>query len=382
VTANFTTELDAARDVAIQGDGKIVAAGIADVGITSRFALARFDTDGVLDAGFGGDGRVTTNLTAGTDAAIGIAIQTNGKIVVAGAANGRFALARYATDGTLDPRFGGDGVVRTNFPQGSEVAFDIALQEDGKIVAAGHARDAGRFAVARYKLNGDLDGTFSDDGRVITAFEGFEFAVGRGVVIQPNGKIVVVGEAAAPGRFALARYRINGRLDPLFGGDGRVTTNFTQGSDFALDVAIQVDGRIVAAGTTGEGSDPAFALARYEGDGSLDPTFGGDGRVTTQFPHGEDVASGVAIQGDGKIVAAGATGESGRLSRFALARYGTDGTLDPTFGDGGKVMTTFVEGFDFTIANAVAIQMDGNIVAAGSAGGAGGRFALARYLAA
>jgi uncharacterized delta-60 repeat protein len=381
VTTNFSADLDMARAVAIQADGKIVAAGRAGPGAHSQFALARYETDGTLDTSFAGDGKVTTNLTDGTDSAAGMAIQPNGKIVVAGSADGRFAAARYRTDGSLDSAFGGDGTVTTNFPNGTESAFDVALQPDGNIVAAGHARDGGRFAVARYKPNGHLDDSFSHDGRLTTEFEGFELAVGLGVALQANGRIVVAGEAEGPGRFALARYRSNGTLDPAFGGDGKVTTNFTQGFDEAVDVAIQTDGKILAAGTTGEGSDPAFALARYEADGTLDPTFDGDGRVTTQFRYGEDVASGVAVQADGRIVAAGATGEGGPFSRFALARYETDGSLDPTFSGNGKVITTFVVGFDFTIANEVAIQADGNIVAAGSAGGAGGRFALARYLA-
>jgi uncharacterized delta-60 repeat protein len=377
VTTNFTKWLDSARAVAVQPDGRIVAAGRA--GSASRwFGLARYRSDGMLDPTFGDDGRVITNLTDGTDQANGVVIQPNGKIVAAGGAGSRFGLARYRPNGYLDPVFGSDGTVTTDFPQGGDVALDVALQSDGKIVAAGVARDS-RFAVARYNANGTLDSTFGGDGRVTTTFAGSDLALGHGVGVRGN-KVVVVGGVV--GKFAVARYRANGTLDPTFSGDGRLTTDFTPGFDSAQDVAIQPDGKIVAAGTTGEGTDPAFALARYEGDGTLDPTFSDNGKLTTQFPFGEDIAHGVALQADGKIVAAGATGEGGPFSRFAVARYLEDGALDGTFGAGGKVTTPFVEGYDFTIAHGVAIQPDGNIVAAGSVGGGGGRFGLARYLAA
>jgi uncharacterized delta-60 repeat protein len=380
VATNLTPSLDFASGVAVQADGRIVAVGRA--GFAARwFGLIRYEPNGTLDASFGGDGKVTTNFTDGSDFATSVAIQTNGKIVAAGGADGRFGLARYRVDGTLDPGFGGDGKVITDFPNGQEGAVDLAIQADGKIVAAGVAQ-GGRFAVARYEPNGHLDASFSQNGRVTTGFEGFDLAFAHGVALRANGRIVVAGEVATPGRFALARYRGNGTLDLAFGGDGRITTNFGPGFDAALDVAIQGDGRVVAAGTTGEGSDPAFALARYEGHGSLDPTFAGDGRLVTQFPFGEDLAHGVAIQADGKIVAAGSSGEGGPFSQFALARYEPDGDLDPSFGTGGQVTTSFTEGYDFTIARDVAIQADGKIVAAGSVGGGGGRFGLARYLAA
>ena len=165
-----------------------------------------------------------------------------------------------------------------------------------------------------------------------------------------------------------------GELDPSFDGDGTVLTDFGA-LDVANGVAIQADGKIVAAGGSVSGS---FALARYNPDGSLDPTFDGDGRVLTDFGLDFDVASGIAIQADGKIVAAGTSGEFD-AANFALARYNPDGSLDPTFDGDGRVLTDFGardEGFD------VAIQADGKIVAAGfsDAGANPHNFALARYL--
>ncbi|MGH2724888.1 MAG: delta-60 repeat domain-containing protein [Actinomycetota bacterium] len=340
---------------------------------------------GDLDPAFGGNGKVTTNFPGGGDGASGVAIQEDGKIVAAGGAGGRFAVARYRKDGSLDPSFSGNGKVTTSFPGIREGAAAVAIQEDGKIVAAGGMATGtgGRFALARYNTNGTLDPTFGGDGKVTANFTaGGDFAAG--VAIQANGKIVAAGSANWNARFAVARYRKDGALDPAFSGNGKVTTNFTPGEDGAFSVAVQADGQIVAAGFIGEGSDePRFALARYLPDGSLDPAFGGDGRVSTNFVDDAlDVARGVAVQADGRIVAAGSAGEDSGNSRFGLARYEVDGALDPSFGGDGRVTTNFIAGVDnFDLAEAVAIQANGNIVAAGRDGSPVGRFALARYLA-
>jgi uncharacterized delta-60 repeat protein len=237
-------------------------------------ALARYKPGGALDATFGGDGRVTTGF-AGDAFATGVAIQSDGKVVAAGglfpAANfrQRVVLARYNPSGALDATFGGDGRVTTGFA-GDVLAEGLAIQSDGRIVAAGSLFPNGkqRFALVRYRSNGALDASFGGDGRVATAFAGN--ANGSAVTIQVDGKIVVAGATALPERtpkFALARYRQSGALDGTFGGDGRVVTGFA-GRASAEGVAIQPDGRIVAAGglfhvpLAPPGKD-RFALARY-----------------------------------------------------------------------------------------------------------------------
>ena len=175
-------------------------------------------------------------------------------------------------------------------------------------------------------------------------------------------------------KFALARYNSDGTLDATFGVDGKVMTDFTSGVDSANGVAIQADGKIVVVGPAGSydrnQGRTKFALARYNSDGTLDATFGGDGKVMTDFTSGGTDATGVAIQADGKIVAVGVAAapadvaaDSTRHSRFALARYNSDGTLDASFGVNGKVMTDFCARGD--AANGVAIQADGKIVAVG-----------------
>jgi uncharacterized delta-60 repeat protein len=390
VTTNFTSEDDVVLAIAIQPDGKIVAAGGSAFGKKANFTLARYNTDGSLDSGFGGDGKVTTKLTAGHDWVNALTIQPNGKIVAVGGSkplnnnNAKFALVRYDSDGTLDGTFDGDGKVTTNFTPGYDYAEDVALQPDGKIVVAGSAAGGGKkFALARYDPTGTLDGTFSGDGKVTTNFEsGFDIATG--MALQGDGKIVAAGWTGPAGgnnyKFALARYTTGGALDGTFSGDGKVTTNFTPGYDYAWDMALQPDGKIVAVGRAA-GKGGKFALARYTTGGALDGTFSGDGKVTTNFESGFDDATGVAIQGDGKIVAAGWAGPAGGNNyKFALARYTTGGALDGTFSGDGKVTTNFTSGNDY--AWDMALQPDGKIVAVGRAAGQGGKFALARYLAA
>src|SRR5262249_54426305 len=225
---------------------------------------------------------------------------------------------------------------------------------DGKLVVVGQTYKNNDytgedFAVARYNTNGTLDTTFGNGGRVRTDFPGLA-AVPSSVVIQPDGKIVVAGGAfplfTFLGNFEVVRYNPNGSLDRSFGSGGIVTTTFPQGS-YAFDVALQPDGKIVAAGTVfvdfipGEASDTDFALARYNTDGTPDATFGNGGQVSTDFLGMEDDAFSVLIQPDGKIVAVGSANNPATFYDFAVARYLSNGTIDTTFGVGGKVQTDF-----------------------------------------
>jgi uncharacterized delta-60 repeat protein len=213
--------------------------------------------------------------------------------------------------------------VRTDFgPQAKDYVIGATLQEDGRIVAAGQSGYQW-FALARYRTDGSLDLSFGDQGRIRTRFGPGLRASADDVAVQADRKIVVAGWAGNNYvSFALARYRPNGKLDPTFGGDGRVSTDFGRNAEAAEGVAIQRDGRIVAGGMASYYRE--FALARYQTDGSLDASFGNGGKVTTAFS-GDGWASAVAIQADGRIVAVGTVGEvvgNGISSGgFALARY-------------------------------------------------------------
>lgn len=329
-----------------------------------------------LDPTFSGDGKVNTAFNASSMTAV--VVQTDGKIVVAGRAapsgSRDFALLRYDTDGSLDGSFGVGGKVNTPFvPSRDDEATDLALQTDGKIVVVGNADDASfdpDFAVARYQSNGNLDSTFGTGGVLTTDFgggsSGSSFA--QRVVIQPDGKIVVAGHASlgstpAGNDFAVARYLSSGNLDSTFGIGGKVMTQVLGTSDLAFAVALQPDGRIVVAGR----ADDEAAIVRYGSDGSVDSSFGTQGIVTANLSAttSTDAANAVVVQADGKIVIAGYTGGSTGSFNFALARFNPDGTPDNSFGTSGNGrVTTDLSGNDDFIEDLV-LQGDGKLVAIG-----------------
>jgi uncharacterized delta-60 repeat protein len=236
---------------------------------------------------------------------------------------------------------------------------------------------------------GQLDPSFSGDGRQLTSFPGTVGTDQAYAVAIENGKVVVAGytdQGTGPGpyKFAVARFTSNGSLDHTFSGDGRVITRFpgTVGNDFAAGVAIE-NGKIVVAGRSEQaGGVDKFAVARYNPNGSLDKSFSGDGRVLTRFPGatGFDHADGVAIE-NGKIVVAGVSHQASGGNKFAVARYNPNGSLDKSFSGDGRQLTRFPGTTGIDDANAVAIE-NGKIVVAGFSQQAGDvdKFAVARYL--
>jgi uncharacterized delta-60 repeat protein len=334
---------------------------------------------GDLDTGFSGDGKVSTNLTSGIDYTVGMVIRPDGKIVTAGPAagkGGRFSLVRYNANGTRDGTFGTKGVVFTNFTKGGDLAYDLALQADGKLIAVGKAAGGGgRFALARYRPNGRLDTTFSGDGKLMTNLTaGNDYAYN--VAVQTDGKIVVVGGAGGGGgRFAIVRYKPNGMLDRSFSGDGKAFVNLTPGSDYADDVALGSGGAVLVAGAANFGPSGSLGLVRLVSDGTLDTTFDGDGKLIMSLTSGLDAAWGVAIQADEKIVAVGPAAKN-----MGVVRFDSAGAPDPTFGPSanGEVIIDFTAGTD--LADEVALDSAGRIVVVGvaSLNTANASFALAR----
>ena len=316
---------ETASAMAIQSDGKVVVVGYStddEEGCCEKFTLRRYTPSGALDTTFGSGGQVTTSIGAGADVAYAVAIQSDGKIVVAGSrpsANrgSNFALVRYRPTGALDTTFGSRGKVTTDFGISDDVAYAIVIQPDGKIAVGGYRQVGSNFdfALARYGPSGALDPTFGSGGKVITPI-GTGFDAAHALAIQPDGKIVAGGAGAYD--FAMARYTPTGALDPTFGSGGKVTTDISPFGGVAVGMALQPDGKIVLAGRAFTVSVvEGFALARYAPKGELDPTFGSGGTVTTSSPTGgSSGARGVAIQSDGKIVAAGSGGDG-----FMVARY-------------------------------------------------------------
>jgi len=376
-------------DIAIQTDGKIIAAGSATPDNHGDFALVRYNTNGSLDTTFDTDGIVTTDFGNNSEVGTAVALQLDGKIVVAGfstdaisGVDDKFALARYNSDGSLDTTFDTDGKV-TTFIGGADNAFAVALQSDGKIVVAGNASNGSNhdFALVRYNSNGSLDTSFDTDGIALTDF-GFDSGDGaEAMALQSDGKIILAGSSfnrnTNDSDFALARYNSDGSLDTTFDTDGKVTTDFGI-SVLGNAITLQSDGKIVMAGSGNNGIDGDFVLARYNSNGSLDTTFDTDGKVDWDFG-GQEIGNDVAIGLDSKIVVVGSTSSPlFPISSFVLARYNTNGSPDTTFDTDGVVITEF-GGDDF--GQAIAIQTDGKIIIGGSAnlGFTNVVFALARF---
>jgi uncharacterized delta-60 repeat protein len=345
---------------------------------------------GKLDPTFGDGGKVTTEFD-NSDQTRALAVQPDGKIVVAGEVwalpedTPSFGLARYNEDGTLDEEFSKDGKVVTRLADDYDYsrAYDIALQEDGKIVAVGSAVHpdlrGSVFALARYNADGSLDKSFGKAGKVLTnvvAVEDGPEESARAVAIQPDGKIVVAGATGNyVSDFAVVRYDSKGKLDTKFGKGGKAVTDI-MGLDVAESVSIQPDGKIVVAGYgTDETGKDDFIIVRYLPNGKLDTAFGEGGKVVTNFMGGQDQAFDMVLLPDGKIVAAGSAQVGGEWCQttegvtkicdkfgYALARYNEDGTVDDTFGENG---TALLEAEETGEARAIALLDDGRLALGG-----------------
>ncbi|MBS0444402.1 MAG: hypothetical protein JSR59_00490 [Proteobacteria bacterium] len=397
----FSTDI--ATAVAVQPDGKLVVVGTTYTNndfSDEDFVIVRYNANGTLDSTFGVNGKVVTDFRGLAAEPSSVVIQPDGKILVAGGAfplfvfAGDFKLARYDPDGTLDATFGSGGIVTTSFPGQGSYASALALQSDGKIIAAGtdyvdfSSEDSSDtdFALARYNADGTPDATFGQGGQVTTDFDGYNDDV-FSVLVQPDGRIVAVGSAKNPTNyydFALARYASDGTLDTSFGRAGKVRTDFGQhGFDQARSAVLQPDGRIVAAGfaITLNGAHQNFAVARYGANGLLDRTFANGGKRQIDFGSCCQSANEVLLQGDGKLVVVGYPNSESTDSDFTLARLVPNGALDAGFGSGGKVRTSF--GDLNGGANGAALQPDGRIVAVGFQATdtpRSAQFAIARYL--
>jgi len=319
---------------------------------------------GDLDTTFGTSGIVTTDFVSSSDdRAYGSAIQSDGKIIVVGSSGVNSAIARYNSDGSSDNSFDTDG--KLSFDFGSTDEFqDVVVQSDGKIVVVGTS--ANNFLVARYNTNGSLDTSFDTDGSDTEDIGTGTTDAAKSVVLQSDGKIVVAGNSG--NSFAIVRYNTDGSLDTSFDTDGKVTTLFS-GVTAAESVVLQSDGKIVVAGVAATN----FAVARYNLNGSLDNTFDTDGKVLTDIGVAlGDYGASVTLQSDGKIVVAGTS-----ANNFAVARYNTNGSLDTSFNTNGTITTDFGLTDE---AYSVVVQNNGKILVGGVAyNGSNQDMAISRY---
>ena len=289
---------------------------------TFNLQVPAWAADGDLDTSFGTGGKVTTAIGSADDTAYSVVLQSDGKIIAVGqsdnGANTDFAVVRYNADGSLDTSFGSGGKVTTAIGSSNDNARSVVLQSDGKIVVVGNSwSSAYDFAVVRYNADGSLDTSFGSGGKVTTQVGGSLSDTAYSVVLQSDGKIIVAG--ASDSDFAVVRYNANGSLDTSFGSGGKVTTPIGSSSDDANSVVLQSDGKIIVAGFS-NGATRDFAVVRYNANGSLDTSFDTDGIVTTPIGSGTDEANSVVLQSDGKIIAAGYS-HNGANNDFAVVRY-------------------------------------------------------------
>jgi uncharacterized delta-60 repeat protein len=389
---------------------RLVGVAALSLGLLTAVASA---APGKLDPGFGSGGLVSTATApaGGADFQDGLAIQPNRGILVAGSSEVgtdlfRWRIARYTSKGALDPSFGSGGTVLTamGVPGDFEHIWKLVVQPDGKIIAVGRAltpTGGADFALARYLADGQLDASFGTGGKVFTAIGSGTLADdASSAVLDASGRIVVAGFArSGPGNagndFALARYLPNGQLDSSFNSGGTLPgtwmLDISGGRDQFNDVVIDASGRIVAAGSAvvGTNTRPDFAVARFLTNGTLDSSFNPagpiPGLVTTPLAPADsgDVAISVAIDAAGKIVTGGFVDPGTFIFDLGLARFNPNGSLDTSFGTGGKVVTNVGPGDTDDDLQGLVIQPTGKILVGGSAAatalGVDSDFALARY---
>jgi uncharacterized delta-60 repeat protein len=379
ITTDFFKRDDSASAVAFHEDGRMLVAGVS-FGETADFALARYLPDGSLDASFGTEGLLVLDF-GGDEYARAVKIQADDKILVAGAAASDqasgFALARCHPDGTLDHDFGTGGLKVTTFPDAQAGITDLLLLQEDRILAGGIIGPSTDFLLVCYNSDGSVDPDFGDKGAVVVDFRGgddYLFAL----ALQQDGRLLAAGVEAPSGAFAVARLLADGTLDPEFGGAGLVVTDFQLDTNgLGAAVAVQPDGRIVVGSTATRETGRHFALLRYLADGSLDHGFGNGGWTISDF-YGEEQFQDLALQSDGRILTAG-TGSAGGSRDFFLARFHSNGNPDLTFGGSGFVQTDF--GGTDDQARAMNLDSEENIVVVGRTDLDTQDFAVARYLA-
>lgn len=355
----------------LQADGKIVVAGDTNDTRYISFNAVRFDVNGKLDPSFAGAGVSTSFDTVSNAVGKSVTIQTDGKVLVAGQVSwsevtgfrSDFGLVRYHPDGSLDTSFDLDGKLVIDFSGGSDTAFKVLVQADGKILVCGvssdikGAKNFQNYEIVRLNSDGSLDTSFGIGGRIVES-DGVFFSP-NSMAIQSDGSILISSQFgyadmtdpnALKLDFLIARYTPNGQLDKTFGNGASTkigaSTRQSQGyaqtdfgtNEYAKDIIVQPDDKFIVSGIQVEGGNSFFVLARYNKDGSLDLSFDGDGKVVTKIGgltlnasnEVGEIAYKAVLQNDGKILVSGQA-FNGKDYDFALVRYNANGSLDKSF---------------------------------------------------
>ena len=383
---------DYANAVAVQADGKVIVAGSSATATGTWVSLVRFQRDGALDTGFGTNGKVITQVgTLGNDGAQAVAVQADGKIVVAGASDQGatgldFAVLRYKADGSLDTTFGNAGKTVVDFAGDGDRAWALLLQADGKIVVGGEANTGTNatgvdFALLRLNADGTPDEGFGQHGKVLTPVGGNTATdVVHGLAIQGvlgEARILAVG---GEGDFRAARYRPDGTLDTSFGTQGRIVGLFNSAIGGARAVTVLPTGEAVLAGQVNH----HFAAVQLTTSGALDAAFGTAGRFEQSLATNWNEATALVRQDDGKLILGGwVYSGAGSSGDFAALRLTAGGLLDTAFGNAGVTITAAASGTKDDEGRALVLQPDDRVPAvraiqAGPANESNHDFALLR----
>lgn len=318
-----------------QKDGKILIAGRFYNGLNWDFMLARFYADGRLDSSFAQNGFAIIDISS-DDRAFSIDLQNDDKIIIAGFVNINnwdFAVLRFNSNGLLDNTFGNNGIVINDFDGDIDVAFSIKTQSDSKIIACGwtFSNASWNFAMIRYNSDGSLDQNFGNKGIVITDVDNV-YNTSHSIAIQEDGKYVVTGYRYFRERLdtdiLLVRYNSDGSIDQSFGVNGFVTKDINRNEDFAWDVIIQSDERILVTGYTKSDSSKNVVTLRFNNNGQIDSTFGDSGVIITSIFGFDEEGRHLALQNDGKILVTGYSFNGVDQDLFIL-RINPDGNILP-----------------------------------------------------
>ena len=358
VITDFGFGYNYATAIALQPDGKIIVAGNS---YNDKFAMARYTTNGDLDTTFDGDGKVITSLGSGLKSYVKyVSVQADGKIIVAGVSHTSilpqefsFSIAKYNTNGSLDTSFDGDGIVNNPF-EGSGTAINlntIIEQPDGKfLVTTEEGSTSFEFVLRRYNASGSNDTSFGNNGKSTLFIQDVNRALG--IALQQDQKIVVAGYSYSftsivdGNEFNVVRYSTTGVPDVSFDNDGIIASKFESSNDLCAKLLIQPDDKIItigikktfAMGTLGK---EFIAMSRTNNDGSLDTTFGTNGKVVSDLGQDFSKIKNATLQHDGKILVSCDIATFGNSYEYSLIRYNNDGTLDMTFGNNGKTSLGF-----------------------------------------
>jgi uncharacterized delta-60 repeat protein len=380
---SFSGGEETANDIVVLADGRMIVAGTTtDIGedFFPEIAVTRLQPNGKFDESFGGDGRVSFNFPDSVDHETGLGVQADGKIVLSSDAG--FALARLNTNGSPDTSFSGDGFEVTDLPGVSdERSGAMLLLADGRILVGGSVKDGGarKWTLARYTAAGALDTSFSGDGVVTIDFPG-EGEISS-LALQPDGRIVAGGDSGD--RMAIARYMPDGGLDNSFSSDGQLSGD---AGTTVTGLALDGSGRIVTSNLAAK----AFSITRFTPGGEPDPEFSGDGLQDVRFGGQPSFSNAVVALPEGGVVAVGGARHTAKSSEddYAIAQLRANGSLDRSFGNDGRVTTDFFCD-EVDEARSVALGRDGRLVVGGSCQYSfvrgqftDGNFSLARYLSA